>query len=192
MIGYVLVSDSGKCYIGITTSLSRRVREHRASGPLSGKSFVVAKKVEFPDRDTASAWEVSEIERLGIENLLNTSLGGFGGRKRVCTEAERKVLSEKAKARYQDESYRVRMSEASKKAWASSELREKMSVLSKDSCSREETKAARSASQKASWADPAIRAKRIEALRANRNDPAKKEKRRAAAMKMWEKRRASK
>ena len=190
MFGYILVSNTGAKYIGITTDVSRRLREHRSSGPMSKTQFQLEEKFKFKNREEASVWEITEINRLGIENILNTSLGGFGGRKRVCTEGERKVLSEKAKLRYQNPEYRMRMSEALKKAWSSEDARAKQSLVAKETCAKESTKIARSDSQKTSWLDPEIRERRLIALRANRNDPMKKEMRSEAALKMWEKRRS--
>lgn len=190
MIGYVLISESGRCYVGITKDFNRRIREHRSSGPMSSQSFSVIEKHIFSDRESASLWEIREIEARGAENLLNTSLGGYGGRKRSCSESERQRLSVLSIERYKDPSYRRKMGDSVKRAYQNPEIREKLSCAQKRVCACPEVKAKRSLAQKAAWADPEIRARRLASLQVANSDPEKSEKRSLAAKRRWEERKA--
>lgn len=187
--GYELFINSSLTYVGITTDVSRRIREHRSKGPMSDAEFHVEKIYEFSTREEASLWEINRIKEIGIENLRNSSLGGFGGRKRFCSEKEKANLSEKAKVRYLGGDYRHRMGAAVSRAFSNPESRRRLSDAVKESCAKPETRAKRSTAQKSSWSDPEVRQKRLEGLRKNRTDPAKAEMRRAAAFKAWAKRR---
>lgn len=189
--GYIVETESGETYVGITNNLQRRLREHRYAGPLKGTSFRISSSEVFGDRELAGLWEIETIASLGgPSKTLNTSFGGFGGRKRVVTEKERAHLSQLASDRQKPESFRKRMSEACKAAWANPELRKAMSSRSKESCADPEVKKKRSEAQKKLWEDPTVRARRIEGIKKNRNDPEKAELRREAAFRAWEKRRA--
>ena len=190
MIGYVLLSKSGKPYIGITNDLGRRLREHRNRGPMSKSSFVVLSTEVFTDVGSAAAWEISEIERIGIENTMNTSLGGFGGRKRFCSFEEKVLMSERAIVRYLSAENREKTGLAVRRAFSEVSAREKLSASAKAACARPEVKARRSASQKEAWADPEVRARHERALKVANSDPAKAEQRSLAAKKRWEKRRS--
>lgn len=188
--GYIAETESGETYVGITNNLQRRLREHRYAGPLKGTSFCIISSEVFGDRESAGLWEVATIASLGgPSKTLNTSFGGFGGRRRVVTEAERAHLSRLASDRQKPEEFRKRMSEACKSAWANPELRAAMSVRAKASCADPETKKRRSEAQKKLWEDPKVRARRIAGIKKNRNDPGKAELRRKAALKAWEARR---
>lgn len=190
MIGYVLFSESGKPYIGITNDLGRRLREHRNRGPMSKSSFVVLRTEVFTDVSSAAAWEISEIERIGIENTMNTSLGGFGGRKRFCSSEEKVLMSERATARYLCAENRKKTGQAVRRAFSNFSAREKLSASAKAACARPEVKARRSASQKEAWAELGVRARRERALKVANSDPARAEQRSLAAKKRWEKRRS--
>ncbi len=187
--GYKIAVDSSVKYVGITTDVQRRLREHRSKGPLARLDFKLVEVLEFNNRKEASEWEISCIESYGIENILNTSLGGFGGRKRVCSEREKSLLSSKAKNRYKSEEYRVVMGFAVREAYKDPEKRARLAAAVRKSCASPETKAKRSDAQTASWSDPEIRSKRLQGLRDSRNDPAKAEQRSIAAKKAWETRR---
>lgn len=188
MIGYILVSSLGEFYVGITKDLKRRLGEHKFSGPMSKNEFSVFEKHKFSDRELASLWEIREIEARGIENILNVSLGGYGGRKMACSEQERKLLSEKAKKRYQDTKNREKTGKAVREAFSRSGARESLSKAVSIACARPEVVARRSASQKSSWADPEIRARRVRSLKVANSDPEKAEQRSLAAKKRWERR----
>lgn len=190
MIGYILLSDCGKFYVGITKNFQRRVREHKCRGPMSSEGFVVFQIFEFSDRQVASAWEVSEIKNRGIENLLNRSLGDYGGRKRACLAPERERLSVLATERYRHPENRAKTGRSVSEAFKRPECRKLRSEAAKAACSRPEVKVKRSVAQKATWADPEIRARRLRALKVANSDPAKAEQRSLAAKKRWESRRA--
>ncbi len=190
MIGYILFSDSGKPYVGITKDLKRRLREHRNRGPMSKGSFVVLSIKSFTDVSAASAWEINEIAKIGVENTLNNSLGGFGGRKRFCSFEEKSRLSEAAKVRYLSLENREKTGRAVRQALSEFSVRQKISAVAKAACARPEVKVRRSLSQKAAWADPEVRARRERALKVANSDPAKAEQRLLAAKKRWEVRRS--
>lgn len=190
MIGYVLISDSGKFYVGITKNLLRRVREHKSRGPMSSVSFSIKSTFHFPDVNSAATWEIEKIRELGIENTFNTCFGGYGGRKRLCSDAERKFLSERAITRYANPENRKKTAAAVRSAYACPELRKRLAGSVKAACSNPEVKTKRSQSQKASWADPEVRTRRTLALKVANSDPAKAEQRSLAAKKRWENRRA--
>jgi|GEM_PF-2302711 len=189
-IGYVVQTDTGGEYVGITNDLARRIREHKAKGPLKGERLEVLTQEVFSDREAAGVWEVEQIAvRGGPDKLLNTSFGGFGGRRRVVTEAERAHLSRLASDRQAPKEFRDKMRTACKAAWANPEARARQSAAAKAACSREEVKARRSDAQKRLWADPEVRAKRIAGITRSRNDPEKAKDRSDAAKKMWKTRR---
>ena len=190
MIGYVLLSESGKPYVGITNDLGRRLREHRNKGPMSRAPFVILNTQVFTDLGSAAAWEISEIKRIGIENTMNTPLGGFGGRKRFCSSEERARMSERATVRYLSAENREKTGCAVRRAFSEASAREKLSASAKAACARPEVKFRRSASQKETWADPEVRARRERALKVANSDPAKAEQRSLAAKKRWEVRRS--
>lgn len=188
--GYVVQSETGGLYVGITNDLPRRLREHRAKGPLKGLQVTNIIVEDFPDRQSAALWEIEQIaSRGGPDGLLNTSFGGFGGRRRVVTQAERDHLSRLAIDRQKSPEFRKAMSVACKAAWANPEARKRLSETAKASCADPKTKARRSEAQRAAWSDPEIRAKRIAGIKKARRDPEKAKARRDAAIKMWEKRR---
>lgn len=189
-IGYVVLTDRGEEYVGITNDLSRRLREHKAKGPLKGLVLKVLLRVELEDRETAGCWEIEQIAaRGGPEKLLNTSLGGHGGRRRVVSQAERDHLSRLASDRQADPEFRRKMSEACKAAWANPMLRRRQSEAARKACATDGTKKRRSEAQKKLWADPKVRQRRIDGIKADRCDPAKAKQRSQAAKKAWEKRR---
>ena len=189
-VGYVVRTDTGGEYVGITNDLARRIREHKAKGPLKGARLVILAKEVFPNREDAGLWEVSQIAaRGGPDKLLNTSFGGFGGRRRVVTEAEKAHLSRLASDRQAPKEFRDKMRAACKAAWANPDALARLSASAKAACSREDVKARRSAAQKKLWANPTVRAKRIAGITKSRNDPDKAQDRRDAAKKMWKTRR---
>lgn len=189
MIGYVLETEGGERYVGITKNLTRRLREHRHSGPMSRFVFFVAEKQEFPDREIAAAWEIETIESIGVRNLLNTSLGGYGGRKRVASDSEKAQASDRATLQHADPERRRKHGLAVKAGLANPESRAKLSRAIKESCAKPEVFAARSEAQKNSWSNPEVRARRLEGLKRGNSDPTKAEKRSAAAKARWVKRR---
>ena len=187
--GYVLETEDLP-YVGITNPVRRRLREHRAKGPLKGRHFTLKEELEFTDRGEAAFWEIEKIAELGGPDfLLNTSLGGYGGRRRVVTDSERAHLSKLATDRQRTPEFRQRMSEACKAAWANPKLRKEMSERTKASCQNEDTKKARSEAQKKLWSNPEVRARRIAGIKKDRNDPQKAKARSEAAKRMWETRR---
>lgn len=189
-LGYVAKTKSGGTYVGITNNLPRRIREHKFRGPLSKENFYIIHEEVFADRHSASLWEIEKIAELGgPENLMNTSFGGHGGRRRIVTQKERDHLSQMAVDRQKSPEFRARMSEACKASWANTQLRADMSARAKTSCQNPETRQRRSESQKKSWTDPDIRARRIARITEARNDPQRAEARRQAALRMWEARR---
>jgi len=188
--GYVVQTEIGGLYVGITNDLPRRLREHKAKGPLKGFRLTKIVVEDFPDQQSAALWEIEQIAaRGGPDRLLNTSFGGFGGRRRVVTQAERDHLSRLAVDRQKTPEFRAAMSESCKAAWANPDARKRQSEAAKKSCADPKTKARRSEAQKKLWADPEVRAKRIAGITRNRRDPSKAEARKTAAIKMWEKRR---
>lgn len=190
MIGYILQTENGEEYIGITNDFARRRREHRHSGPLKGLNITVLRIETFDNFTEAATWEIAQIA--ARPNCLNTSLGGYGGRRGPRSQAEKSKLSDLAKARSENPEYRAKLSAGCKAAWSDPEARKGQSSRAVDSCRKPEVKRRRSSSQKIAWQDPEVRARRIAAIKAQRNDPAKAEARSAAAKKMWKTRRALK
>jgi hypothetical protein len=158
---------------------------------MSRFSFVVSEKIEFPDREIAAAWEIRTIAEIGVYNLLNTSLGGYGGRKRVASESEKARAADRAVLQHADPERRKKHGLAVKAALANPESRAKISHAVRESCTRPEVFAARSEAQKNAWSDPEVRARRLEGLKRGNSDPAKAEKRSAAAKARWAKRKAA-
>jgi len=185
-IGYVLLTDDNLRYVGITYDLKRRLREHRSSGPMKGRIFRVEKVEDFSSMEAARAWEIDEIaSRGGVDNLLNTSTGGHGGRGRKWTSEMRANMSEKARIRQADSEFRKKMSVSCKAAWADPNLRAEMSRIAANKCADPVVKAKRSQSQKKSWACPAIRKSRVAALTAHARSEKGRERRRRTQLRRW-------
>lgn len=190
MIGYIFQTEAGEEYVGITNDFPRRRREHRCAGPLKGLKLAVLRTEIFTSVAEAATWEIAQIA--ARPNCLNTSLGGYGGRRGPRSQREKDHLSDLAKARSADQKYLEKLSAGCKAAWASPEARKAQSERATESCQKPEVKRRRSVSQKVAWQDPEVRARRIAAITAQRKDPAKAEARSAAAKRMWETRRALK
>lgn len=185
-LGYVLQTESGLVYVGITNDLKRRLREHRNFGPLKGLSLRVLNTKQFPGREQAAAWEVSEIERRGgVEVLINRSTGGHGGRGRKWTPEMRAALSEKKKIQQADPDFRKRMSVSCKKAWADPKLRLGLSERTKLSCADPAVKAKRSVSQKKSWLRETTRRARVEKITEAARTQEGRQSRREAQLRRW-------
>lgn len=181
-LGYVLRDvGTGKEYVGITSRYPHRIYEHRQKGVMSGRDFTVEIVAFFSDMEAARLWEIAEIERRGVSNLLNTSTGGFGGRGRAWTPEMKKAASERAKARQADPEYRARMSTRCREVWADPEKREQQRVLSVASINKE----ARSRAQKKAWSDETTRERRIAGITRYANTEEGRASRRAAQLRRW-------
>lgn len=183
-VGYVLRDrQTGERYVGITSRYPMRMWEHRAKGKMRGRDFEIEKIVDFSNMTDARVWEKIEIDLWGVDNLLNTSLGGYGGFGRKWTPEMRAAASKRKTDQQADPDFRRRMSESCKKAWASPHMRKKQSERAKSSINFE----ARSAAQKKAWADPDIRQKRADGIRKQAATPEGMTKRSSAAYARWAK-----
>lgn len=184
--GYVLRVDVDFVYVGITSHVSRRMREHANAGRLKGRFFVVEETTPFRNMDEARCWEVREIERRrSTDQLLNVSSGGHGGRGRSWSPEARKRVSDAAKARWQNPEYREKVVAAVTVANRHPHAREAASDRVRALSTTEGNKARRSAGQKRSWQDGEIRQKRIDSIRKASNSPESRTRRSEAAYARW-------
>lgn len=187
--GYILQTTSGARYVGISNQPKRRLREHRNAGPMAGLDFDCVEGYLFSTRGEAAVWEIETIAK--EENLLNTSAGGWGGKKMRCSEEQKTVLSQKAKGRYADPKYRKRMGEAVRKAYREDpQKRENLSKAVSAACARPEVKARRGAAQKETWGDETVRQKRVAAIKAAASTPAARARRSEYKRQWWAGKRA--
>lgn len=181
-VGYILIDlKTGEKYIGITSRYPIRIYEHRQKGVMKGREFSYEVIARFEDMTAAREWEIREVERIGIENLLNTSLGGHGGRGRAWSQEMRDAASVRATIRQADPLFREKMSAACKKAWSDPEMRKKQSERALASID----KSVRSEAQKRAWANEKTRTKRIAGISRAANTPEGKRARRDGQLRRW-------
>ena len=145
---YKIPFPNGKIYIGLTTSVEKRKREHKCCAKNEHKSFLVYKALrkynmietlELIVIDTAyNNEELSEKETAYIHFYnsyyvngygYNMTLGGEGTSSYVRTEEDRKKISISQKKRFEDPDTRQRMSERGKKQFEDPEARQRMSEI---------------------------------------------------------------
>ncbi len=181
-IGYILVDlETGEKYLGITSRYPTRIYEHRQKGIMKGRKFRHEVVSEFETMDSAREWEIGEVARIGVENLLNTSLGGHGGRGRAWSQEMREAASIRATARQADPAFREKMSKACRAAWDDPEMRKKQGARARAAINKE----ARSEAQKRAWTDEKTRKKRIAGIKRAANTPEGKRSRREAQLRRW-------
>jgi len=189
--GYVLQTAEGEKYIGISNEPKRRLREHRSAGPLKGRIFSCVLGFVFASREEASAWEIETIaQERSMSLILNTSGGGWGGKKMRCSEEQKKILSEKAKKRYKNARYRAKMGRAVSRAYQNPECRENLSRAAIVACAKPEVREKRSTAQRAAWANAEIRVKRVGAIKAAASTPEARARRSEYKKQWWAARRA--